>query len=79
MKLITRCALIMLALPLAGCSYFGGNNIQSRDQAYLSARSIPPLKIPPGVSSSSFGSEYPVSDRNYSASSLKVSTVPPGL
>jgi uncharacterized lipoprotein len=78
---ITRCcaAITLAAFSLAGCSYFSKSPIQSRDTAYISARSIPPLKIPPGVSSSSFHTEYPVSDRFYSNGDLKVSTVPPGL
>jgi len=80
MKLITRTALLILALPIAGCSYFNSDtHLHSQDSNYLSARSIPPLKIPPGVSSSKFHNEYPVSDRAYSTANIKVNTVPPGL
>ena len=79
MKKITCSVVLLLTLPLAGCSYFNSAGIQSRDQAYLEARSIPPLRTPPGVSTNSFENEYPVSDRTYSNKSLKISPVPPGL
>ena len=80
MKKIICSAFILSALSLTGCSYFGsGSNIQNRDQAYLTAHSIPPLRIPPGVSSSSIHNEYPVSDRTYPMSALKVKVEPPGL
>lgn len=80
MRIITRTALLILALPLAGCSYFGSDtNVHIQDKNYTAARSIAPLRIPPGVSSSAFHNEYPVSDRQYPASALKVSILPPGL
>jgi uncharacterized lipoprotein len=79
MKLITRSLLLLLALPLASCSYFTGTNAQARDQAYTQAHSIPPLRIPPGVASSQFHNEYPVSDRNYPTNVIKTDIVPPGL
>jgi uncharacterized lipoprotein len=80
MKIITRNVLLLLALPLAGCSYFSpSNSTPSRDASYLHARSVPPLRTPPGISSSSFHNEYPVSDRQYPESALKVSMTPPGL
>ncbi len=80
MKIIIHAAMLMLALPLAGCSYFNSDtHLHGQDSNYMAARSIPPLKIPPGVSSSAFHNEYPVSDRAYPPSSLKVNTVPPGL
>ena len=80
MKIIIRSALLLLALPLAGCSYFSSaSNLQMRDHAYQDARSIPPLRMPPGVSSSKIHNEYPVSDRSYSMSQLRVKLEPPGL
>lgn len=78
MKITTRHFLLLLALPLAGCSYLGSTTSAS-DSAYMSARSIPPLRTPPGVSSSAFHNEYPVSDRTYPPKALKVSVTPPGL
>lgn len=79
MRIMTRSLLLLLALPLAGCSYFTGTNAQARDQAYTQARSIAPLRIPPGIASSQFHNEYPVSDRTYSANITKTDIVPPGL
>lgn len=80
MKIMIRSAILLLVLPLAGCSYFSSaSKIQSRDNAYIEARSIPPLRMPPGVSSSKIHNEYPVSDRSYSTSQLRVGLEPPGL
>jgi uncharacterized lipoprotein len=80
MKLITRSSLILLLLMLNSCSYFSNaSTMQAQDKNYLTAHSIPPLKIPPGVSSNSFSSDYPVSDRTYPVSQLKVPLTPPGL
>lgn len=75
----TRSAALLLVLFLTGCTYFNSAGIQSRDNAYLQAHSISPMRIPPGVSSNSFSNEYPVSDRSYSTKTLQVSAVPPGL
>lgn len=72
----TRLFLIALALITSGCS---SATFQNRDKHYLTAQSVPPLKIPPGISSSAFHTEYPVSDRNYSDAQKEVSIVPPGL
>jgi uncharacterized lipoprotein len=81
MIFVTR--LIVLALPivLIGCSYLpsSSNYLADRDKQYLSAKSIPPLKIPPGIASSSFHSSYPVSSRQYPISAEDVSIAPPGL
>lgn len=66
---------------LSGCSYFYGDNqvIMNRDTDYLSAKSIPPLKIPPGMSSKTISAEYPVSEREYPASTVKPDLTPPYL
>ena len=69
--LLTCCSVFLL-----GCS---NSVIQSRDREYLSAKSIPPLRIPPGISSSSFQSTYPVSERYYPENAKNISLVPPGL
>lgn len=80
MKLITQSAILLLALPLTGCSIFhSSNTVTANNRSYLTAGSIPPLRTPPGVSSSAFHNEYPVSDRHYPESELKISTEPPGL
>lgn len=76
MKLITRLILLgCCGVFLLGCS----NVIQSRDKEYLAAKSIPPLRIPPGISSSAFQTTYPVSDRSYPRNMTDVNMVPPGL
>jgi uncharacterized lipoprotein len=70
-----------LALALASCSYIYGENgvIKNRDTDYLRATSIPPLKIPPGLSSSSIQSYYPISEREYPSPGQKVNLTPPEL
>jgi uncharacterized lipoprotein len=71
---------LILPLVLTSCSYFSKQTILSnRDKQYLSAKSIPPLRMPPGVSSSAFHNDYPVSNRYYPEAEKKVSIVPPGL
>lgn len=80
MKIIVRSAFLLFALPLAGCSYFSSaSTMQAQDKNYLSARSAPPLKIPPGISSSTFENEYPVSDKSFPLSELRIDPTPPGL
>lgn len=74
MKLIIRLLIISTTLSLTACGL-----TSARDKQYLSANSIQPLRIPPGISSSSFHSEYPVSDHYYPEKIKEVSTVPPGL
>jgi uncharacterized lipoprotein len=73
--------LIAVSLIIASCSFLSGNNgiIQNRGTDYLKARSIAPLQIPPGISSSSIHTEYPVSDRYYPGSEKEVNLVPPEL
>lgn len=72
--------LILATLVIASCStLYGSGVIQNRGTDYLKANSIPPLKIPPGLSSSSIDELYPVSDRDYPESSKEVNLKPPGL
>lgn len=75
--------LFLIALPflLASCSHLYGDQgiIQNRSTDYLKARNIPPLQIPPGLSSSTIHEAYPVSSRNYPNSTQQISLVPPGL
>jgi uncharacterized lipoprotein len=70
---------ILFILSLSACSHVYSIAGSSRDNAYLKARTTPPLNIPPGISSSTIHEEYPVSDRNYPGSDKKVSLVPPEL
>jgi uncharacterized lipoprotein len=68
---------------LAGCVFLTGcgasSIMQNRDKQYLSARSVPPLRIPPGVSAAPFQAQYPVPSRTYPLAEKEVSIVPPGL
>lgn len=80
-KLINRMGLIGIALLIGGCSHMYGERgfIQNRGAEYQKAKSIPPLKIPPGLSSSTITAHYPVSDKNYPESDKEISLVPPEL
>ncbi len=72
--------LIVVTLTLMGCSYFSSSTVlHARSKQYLSATSVPPLRIPPGLSSSQFHNYYPVSYIQYTEASKEVSIVPPGL
>jgi len=66
-------------LMLTACTFSNHNVIANRDTAYLSAKSVPPLQIPPGLASSTIQAEYPVSDRQYPESAKHVSLIPPDL
>ena len=72
--------LLILPILLTGCSFFSKSSLaQNHDKSYLSARSIPPLKVPPGINSTGFHSAYPVSSREYPLTTEDVSVSPPGL
>lgn len=72
--------ILFIILILNGCTYFTKPSFfQNRNQEYLTAKSIPPLKIPPGLSSSAFENDYPVSNKYYSTSAKSVSLEPPSL
>jgi outer membrane protein assembly factor BamC len=85
MQQYIKIAIIALSLVMTGvltsCSYIYGDKgvIQNRSTDYLKARSIPPLQIPPGLSSSSIHEAYPVSNRDYPYATQEISLVPPGL
>ncbi len=58
MRMILSGCVLAAVLCLSGCSYFSSaSKMQAQDKNYLSARSIPALKIPPGVSSNSFDND----------------------
>lgn len=81
MRFIKTISTLSLMTALSACSHIYGDNgiINSRDTTYLKAKSVPPLVIPPGLSSTSIHEEYPVSDRQYPESAKTVSLVPPEL
>lgn len=80
MSKIIRVIVLSSLFLLSACSYFSKSpTISLRNKAYLSASSIPPINIPPGLSSKAFENQYPVSDRQYPSSEKTISLVPPGL
>lgn len=76
-----KIAMIALSVFLSGCAHIYGDKgvIQNRSTDYLKARSIPPLQIPPGLSSSTIHEAYPVSNHDYPNATREISLVPPGL
>lgn len=65
---------------LTSCSYIQNSGlIQNRDTDFLKAKSVPPLRIPPGLSSSTMEAHYPVSDATHPAVTKPVDLTPPGL
>lgn len=73
--------IVSLLSALSGCTYIYGDKgvIKNRDTDYMAAKSVPPLIIPPGLSSSTIQEHYPVSYRNYPGSTNKVNLTPPEL
>jgi len=77
-----NCLYLLIFLPLvSSCSYISKQSfLTHRDREYLSARSISPLTIPPGISTTKpFQTKYPIAGRNYPQSVKQVSIVPPGI
>jgi len=72
-----RLCILLLPIVLTSCGITG--SVRNRQQDYLTARSIPPLKIPPGISSASFETYFPVSQRDYPESAKNPDLTPPGL
>lgn len=81
MQNVKKLFLILPALALAGCSYIYGDQgfIRNRSTEYTKAQSLPPLKIPPGLSSSTIQAHYPVSDADYPNSKMPINLTPPEL
>lgn len=80
-KIVLVATTLVTALTMvSGCSYIKRSSIfVDRDTHYLSAKSIPPLKMPPGVSSNDFHSYYPVAEKDYPPATKNVTVIPPGL
>ena len=68
-------------LLLTSCSHLYGDKgvIKNRENDYLQAKSVPPLQIPPGLSSSSIHAYYPIPERQYPVSAQRVDLTPPEL
>ncbi len=82
MHLLNKILLVIcVVVCLTSCSRFynSQNVIQNRETDYLKAKSVPPLSIPPGLSSSTITAHYPVSDREYPGSNMPVDLTPPEL
>ena len=82
MRLLNKILLITaIVICLTSCSSFYNNQniIQNRETDYLKAKSVPPLRIPPGLSSSTITPHYPASDRAYPSSNIPVDLTPPEL
>lgn len=73
-------ALLLIGSVLAGCSYINPPSvIQGRDKQYLTATTVQPIRVPPGLSSSQFKNRYPIPERNYPDNLKTVNITPPGL
>lgn len=80
LQMTKKIFILFLVCLIAGCSAYRNQRfITSRDKDYLTAQSIPPLRIPPGIASSTITNEYPIPDRNYSECSKVVDLTPPEL
>ena len=80
MSLIRFLLLLVVTQLIVSCSYIGMPSfIKNRDRQYLNAKSIPPVKIPPGTSTQQIHNEYPLPDRHYPQNIQEISQVPPGL
>jgi uncharacterized lipoprotein len=73
--------IFLFTVLLTSCSYIYGDQgvIHNRSTEYTKATSIPPLKIPPGLSSSTMEDHYPVSDVDYPSSKTPINLTPPEL
>ncbi|MCD6039488.1 MAG: bamC [Gammaproteobacteria bacterium] len=79
MHQLNKILLLIAMIFLTSCSYLRGDHsiIQNRTTDYLKAKSIPPLSIPPGLSSSTITAHYPVSNHIYPGSNIPVDLTPP--
>lgn len=80
MKPIAKFILCAATFALAGCAHLPHPSfLQNRDKSYLEAKSIPPLRMPSGVSGEKIDNYYPVSNQTYPTTMTDISLVPPGL
>lgn len=71
---------VCLVVSLTSCTYVQKQDIlHNQDHHALNTDSVPPLKIPPGINSSGFHNEYPIANRNYTATKREIDLTPPGL
>lgn len=71
----------ILVINIAACSHIYGERgyLKDRDYDYLKARSIPPMRVPPGLSSEKISPNYPVPERSYPPQAARIDLSPPGL
>jgi uncharacterized lipoprotein len=72
--------LMISTVFLTSCTYIYGDQgvIPDRDTDYLKAKSVPPLKIPPGFSSDTIQAYYPIPERT-TENLQKPNLIPPEL
>ncbi len=77
---LTRLLFIALCTAcVSACTVLSpSSDIPTRDKTVTDAKSIPALRIPPGMASDQFHATYPVSDRNDPESTKTISLIPPG-
>jgi uncharacterized lipoprotein len=80
MSVFLRLFLLLACLTLSSCSYISRSSVfNTNNKNYLAAKSIPPLRIPPGLSSDKIETTYAVSNRTYPKEYLDIDLTPPGL
>lgn len=82
MKRIAQCALLSLAvLALSACSGVPRKYqiFRSNTKDYLQAEALPPLRIPPGYSSSSIEDYYPVPNAQGRMAQVSPPLLPPNI
>lgn len=81
MRYIKLFLITALFAPLLGCSHVYGDRgvLKNHERDYLKAQSIPPMRIPPGLSSSNIQTIYPVPEKQYPANQVSIGLIPPGL
>lgn len=80
MKFVLSLVMLCWAFSLTGCAWITSTAFpKDKEKPQLHARSVPPLKIPPGLSSDQFHAKYPIADTQYALNSADASVLPPGL
>ena len=71
----------LLVLNITACSHIYGEQglLKNRQYEYMKARSIPPMRVPPGYSSEQIQANYPISTESYSLEAARIDLSPPGL
>lgn len=72
--------LLFSAITLNGCSHLSGKDavVRNYNNDYRYAKSLPPLKMPPGAELADVNSLYPIPNNNSLAYAGAPSLIPPG-